>query len=88
MSPLNESTRKKYDIAESIRGGIVITDVDDTGSGARAGLRPGDVITEINRKPVGSVDDFRAQISKTTGIVLLLVKRNGATLYVALPKKD
>ena len=34
--------------------GALITDVDPNGSAARAGVRPGDIILQVNRKPVAS----------------------------------
>ena len=34
--------------------GALITDVDPSGSAARAGVRPGDIILQVNRKPVTS----------------------------------
>ena len=37
--------------------GAVATDVDDESNSGVAGLRPGDVITEINRQPVADAED-------------------------------
>lgn len=87
VGPLDEAMRKKYDISEKVRDGIVITEVDDGGSGARVGLRPGDVIVELDRKKVKSVGDFEARVAQSKGIVLLLVKRDGATIFVAMTKQ-
>ena len=39
--------------------GLVVTDVDGSGPAAEAGISRGDVIIEINRKPVNSVADAR-----------------------------
>ena len=57
------------------------------GSGAdRAGLARGDVIREINRKPVKSVGDFEKIASdlEKDEKILLLINRRGASLFVAL----
>jgi serine protease Do len=63
--------------------GLLVEDVRPDGRAARAGLRPGDVIQEVNRKPVTSVDDLRAELRTANDRpVLLLVAREGTTLFV------
>jgi S1-C subfamily serine protease len=50
-------------------------------------LRQGDVVMEVNRKPVASINEFdRALHSASGGSVLLLVNRNGFTEYIAIQK--
>jgi len=52
---------------------------------ADAGLREGDVIREVNRKPVDTVDGLRSAVRSTTNRpVLLLVEREGHTLFVTV----
>jgi S1-C subfamily serine protease len=51
---------------------------------ARAGLRPGDVLLEVNRKPVTSVRDFEELYGKAKGNVLLLLYRAGSTVFVVV----
>ena len=38
--------------------GVVVTNVDPASPAAEAGLRRGDVIQEVNRKPVKNTSDF------------------------------
>jgi Do/DeqQ family serine protease len=65
--------------------GLVITDVSPDGRAADAGLQQGDVIVEVNRQAVKSVDELRAAVRKTTDRpVLLLVEREGRTLFVTV----
>ncbi len=65
--------------------GVVVTDVDSVGSAAEAGVRPGDLIVQVNRQPVRSVDDLRNVLSKSTNApVLLLVQRGGNPFFVTL----
>ncbi|MEZ6060344.1 MAG: Do family serine endopeptidase [Planctomycetaceae bacterium] len=56
--------------------GVVITSVDRRGTGARAGLNPGMVITRIGSQPIRTVDDAANAMNAAaaTGKVLLLVR--------------
>ena len=70
---------------EKGKKGLVITGVNPDSRAADAGLREGDVIQEVNRKPVDSVDDLRDAVRKTTNRpVLLLVEREGQTRFVTI----
>jgi serine protease Do len=65
--------------------GLVITQVDPDSRAADAGLQEGDVIVEVNRQPVRSVDELRAAVRRTTDRpVLLLVERDGRTRFVTV----
>ena len=46
----------------SARSGVVVLDVVSGGPAAKAGMRPGDVVTAINGKQVSSVEDFLAAL--------------------------
>jgi len=65
--------------------GLVITGVSPDSRAADAGLQEGDVIVEVNRQAVKSVDELRAAVRKTNDRpVLLLVEREGRTLFVTV----
>jgi serine protease Do len=65
--------------------GVVITDIDPSSAAADAGLQRGDVIEEVNRKPVANVQEFRQALeSGSKQSVLLLVNRGGTTSYVVI----
>ncbi len=70
--------------------GVVVSGVDDAGPAARAGIRPGDVITEVNREPVKSTRDFTRSLgqSRPGANLLLLVRREGNSRFVVLPPKN
>lgn len=65
--------------------GLVVTAVDQAGPAAEAGISRGDVILEINRTAVRSVDDVQAALGKAGDRpVLLLVARRGGTVYLTV----
>ncbi len=65
--------------------GVVVTDVDQDGPAAESGIARGDVILEINRKPVSSVADVRAALDGAGNrSVVLLVNRRGQTSYLTV----
>lgn len=82
------------DIATSLKlentDGVVVSGVDANGPAAEAGLRRGDVVREINRLPIGDIDDYETITSnlRTDSTVLLLVERRGSNLYVALKPEE
>jgi len=66
--------------------GVVVTDVESGSAADEAGIRRGDVIVQIDRKSIRSVDEYKksvAAIRKGKG-VLFLVKRGESTLFLAL----
>jgi serine protease Do len=64
--------------------GVVVTNVDPSSDAAAAGLRQGDVIQEVNRKPVRDISDFESALHSSNHNPLLLVNRNGNTMYLAV----
>jgi len=62
--------------------GVVVEQVG--GPAARAGLRPGDLITAVNGTPVRSPDDLRKQVEKAKGSIALLVRRGDASIFVPI----
>ncbi len=68
------------------RGGLLVRNVQEGSPAANAGLRPGDVITEINRAPVKSVEDVKQAMDKRAKDkpALFLVHRSGASIYIAV----
>ena len=65
--------------------GVVVTSVDPSSAAAAAQLNRGDVIQEVNHKPISNTSDYQQALS---GIgkqpVLLLVNHGGVTGYVVV----
>jgi serine protease Do len=72
--------------------GVVISDIESGSPASEAGLRPGDLIREMNRKGIENLDDYRQALNqaKKGDNLLLLIKRGSGALYVVLtpPTKD
>ena len=66
--------------------GLVISDISEGSPAAEAGLRPGDLITEVNRTAIKNLSDYQQALQqvKTGENLLLLVKRTGGSFYTVL----
>jgi serine protease Do len=64
--------------------GVVVTDVDPSSEAAANGLQKGDVIQEVNRQPVHNVQEFHRAMNHSGNEALLLVNRQGTTLYLSV----
>jgi serine protease Do len=66
--------------------GVVVSAVEPGSAADEAGIRRGDVLLEIDRRPIRNLDEYRksvAAIKKGRG-VLFLVRRGESTLFLAL----
>ena len=70
----------------SDRRGVIVKSVQDGSPAASAGLRPGDVIVEVDRHPVASVGELKRAVDRHAkgAPLVMLVRRDGASLYAAL----
>ena len=65
--------------------GAVVIDVDNGSNSALAGLRPGDVIVEINQQSVGKATDaVRLGQAARGEQILLKVWRQGLTRFISV----
>lgn len=68
------------------RRGVIVTDIQPGSPGENADLRAGDIIAEINKKPVRNVADFK-ELMKTASLkdgIVMLVKRENVTFYAVV----
>jgi serine protease Do len=81
------SGRLGVEVGDADGGGAIVRRVAPDGPAAGA-LQPGDVVTEVNRKPVTSANDLRTRVHETPSDrpVLLQVKRGGSSRYVAIER--
>jgi serine protease Do len=86
VSDITNELAQRYDIRE--KEGVVVTDVTAGSMADMAGIQPGDLIVEVNKKQVRNTKDFNKEIIKVGKgkSVLFLIKRGNSTIYVALRK--
>ncbi len=84
LEDLTDDLRQEYDITAS--SGVVVAGVESGSQASKEGIRPGDVIREVNRKSVASVAALRRQLeqSKPGDLVLLRISRQSGNFFVAL----
>jgi len=68
--------------------GVLVRGIDEDGPAAETGIRPGDVILEVQRQPVGSAEEFRRVVDGVASgdSVLLLLVRGPNYFYVVVRK--
>ena len=85
---LNEEIRIRQNIPDDIYG-LLVLKVNQNSEAERKGIRPGDIIQEINQVPVNKISELKDQVKKSRGKkgVLLLVNRQGNIIFIALKVK-
>jgi serine protease Do len=84
VADLDPSTRQQYNVPDRIHGAL-ITNVAPDSASARAGLQPGDVILEINHKPVTSADEaIKLSEDDSNKKTLLRLWSRGGTIFAVV----
>ncbi|OJT01111.1 DegQ family serine endoprotease [Marinobacter nauticus] len=80
-----ESLTPEQASAAGVQGGVLVTRVGQ-GPAAEAGIRSRDIITEINREQVRSVEDFRNATRKlpSNRAVSVRIVRQGRAIYLVM----
>ena len=84
VADINWRHAKRYKI--KARHGVVVTKVRPSGPSGQVGIRPGDIIRQMNENRVRGLDDFNTAILEAGKLhsVLLLVQRGRNSYYVTL----
>jgi serine protease Do len=87
VADITPKLRQRYDLEQS--SGVVVTEVKRGSVADEAGIRPGDVVREVDHEPVDNVQDYEKVLAKTGNApqVLLLLQRQGQSLFVVLQKR-
>lgn len=85
VEPLTAELAKRFELTTTV--GLLVVQIDPTGSAYAAGIRPGNVIVAVNSTPVSSVEELSkicASVEKGKK-VLLQVRVGTHNHYVSLP---
>jgi serine protease Do len=87
VTAITDEMREQFKVPDDVRG-VLVTGVAADSGAAEKGLRPGDVIVEVNQEEVSSPGQIAAKVSEASDndrrSVLLLVNRNGDLRFVAV----
>ncbi len=86
---LTDEIRIRQNIPEDIYG-LLVLNVEQNSEAERKGIRPGDIIQEINQIPVNKISELKDVINKSSDKkgALLLVNRQGNIIFIALKVKN
>jgi len=88
VAGLTAENRDQFQIPAAVDKGVLVTSVERNCAAAKAGVVPGDVIMEINRKQVRNVADFRGLAAKAAdgkSALLLLARQEGTAFVLVKP---
>ena len=84
MAPLTPDLATRVRVPKNAHG-LLVQDVNPEGRAADAGIQAGDVIEQVNRQSVQSVDDLKAALRRSADKpVLLLVNRQGNEVFITV----
>ena len=87
VAPVSQDLKDKFQLQEGQKG-VVVTDVSPNTPAADRGLKPGDIILEVQQNPVAAPGDIQKQVEAARKadrkFVLMLIQREGGVQYVPL----
>ena len=86
LSDITDALARRYNIEEA--EGVLVTYVEPASPAAQAGVRPGDVITQVNRKDILNLEDYNKCLSdarkQKKDKILLLIARGETSQFVVI----
>lgn len=87
LAPVTDEAARRFGLAEGARG-LIVTEVMADGPAAAAGIRPGDLVLEVARRPVASVQGMRDLVAAAreadVRALVIRVEREGVPLFLAV----
>jgi serine protease Do len=87
LSNVTPDVARRLRLDPGTRGAVVV-DIEPQSGAARAGLTPGDVIVQVNRRPVGTAAEASRELAKVASgsTAFLLVQRGGQETFLTVRK--
>lgn len=88
--PLTGLTVEPVPRASEHQAGVIVTRVEPESPAAHAGLRRGDILLEIDRTPIHTIEDFRRLTDHldATRSVLVLLQRGTGTMFLSITPRQ
>jgi serine protease Do len=86
LQDLTPALRQRLEVPSSVKSGVVVTGVDPGSAAAESGLRPGDLVVEVNKTEVANVGAFKQAYAKSKDRALLRVLREGRSIYLVVKR--
>ena len=88
LSPITDELRDQFKLSADQKG-VVVTDVQSDGAAASRGVKPGDVIVEVQQEPVATPQDVSERLEKFRKLnrktVLMLVQNSDGMRWIPVP---
>ena len=83
---LTPELARRFNLPRADKGGVIVARIAEGSPAGEAGLQGGDLITEINRKPIANLRDFQSVTGSLAAKepALVLVIRNGRNFYLTI----
>ncbi|MRI84084.1 MAG: serine protease [Nitratiruptor sp.] len=82
VQTLDARIRKMYNIPSDVKG-VFVTDVKEESAAEKAGIKPGDVIVQVDDREIEDVEDLKEALQKP-GAKKVFVKRQGIPLILVI----
>lgn len=82
VAVIESELQKKFKLDSN--EGLVVLDVDRNSLGARLGLQPGDVILEVNKAKMKTLNDWNKVMEARNKSLGILMSRGGQTLFISV----
>lgn len=88
LQPLTPEAYEKLKIPSEVKG-VLVTGVDPNSPSGEKGILRGDVIMEVNRELVSTLEDVRKALAKSDDkSALFLISRGGRTFFILVKPKS
>ena len=90
VSDLTAEARQQINVPDQVHG-VVVESVRPASPAEDAGIQPGDVILEVNRKPAQSASQFAKEVHQTPSgkdLLLLVWSKGNASYRTVHPDTD